>query len=179
VRDLRLNALAEEAEIARELFNDAWADNWGFVPLQPSDMQAMVKGFKPMLFKECAAVAELDGKPVCLALAVPNISELNAGLGGRPSPLGWLKIAWRVLRPRYRGARMILFGLKREHRASLTGLAAIMKTVGAMIVGGRRLGLTDIEAGWVLDNNHQVLRMLRSVGFRRSRVYGIYSKAIV
>jgi hypothetical protein len=74
---------------------------------------------------------------------------------------------------------MILFGLKREYRASLTGLAAIMKSVGAMIAGGRRLGLTDIEAGWVLDTNHQVLRMLRSVGFRRSRVYGIYAKPLV
>lgn len=179
IRELRLDRLAEEAEIARDLFNDAWAENWGFVPLQKVDMQAMVKGFKPFLFKECAAVAELDGKPICLALAVPNIAELNAGLGGRPSPLGWLKIAWRVLRPRYRSARMILFGLRREYRASLAGLAAIMKTSGAMINGGRRLGVATLEAGWVLDNNHQVLRMLRSVGFRRCRVYGIYRKPLL
>lgn len=179
IRDLRLNALAEEAEIARELFNDAWADNWGFVPLVPADMQALVKGFKPVLFRECAAVAMLDGTPIALALVVPNIAELNADLGGKPSLLGWLKIADRVLRPRYKAARMILFGLRREHRASLTGLAAIVKIVGAMIAAGRKLGLTNIEAGWVLDNNHQVLRMLRSVGFRRCRVYGIYRKTLV
>jgi hypothetical protein len=179
IRALRLNALAEEAEIARALFNDAWVDNWGFVPLQAADMTAMVKGFRPVLFKECASVAEIDGTAVGLALVVPNIAELNADLGGRPSLLGWLKIAWRVFRPRYHGARMILFGLKRDYRASLTGLAVIMKIVAAMIAAGRRLGLTTIEAGWVLDNNHQVLRMLRSVGFRRSRVYGIYAKALV
>jgi len=179
IRNLRLNALAEEAEIARALFNDAWVENWGFVPLQPADTEAMVKGFKPVLFKECAAVAEVGGQPIGLALVVPNISELNADLGGRPSLLGWLKIGWRVMRPRYKAARMILFGLKREHRASMTGMAAIMKIVATLITDGRKLGVEHIEAGWVLDNNHQVLRMLRSVGFRRSRVYGIYAKALV
>lgn len=179
IRGLRMGALAEEGAIARRLFNDAWQENWGFVPLEPADIDGLVHGFKPFLFEECAAVAELAGEPQALALVVPNIAEITADLGGRPSPWGWLKLLWRIKRHRYNAARIILFGLASKHRASLTGMTMIMMIVAELIARARRLGIVHIEAGWVLDNNTQVLRMLLSVGFRRSRVYGIYVKPLV
>lgn len=179
IRGLRMDALAAEGAVAQRLFNDAWQDNWGFVPLVEADMQGLMRGFKPFLFEECAAVAELGGEAQALALVVPNVAEITADLGGRPSPWGWLRLLWRIKRHRYGAARIILFGLARQHRASLTGMAMIMMLVAELIARARRLGIAHIEAGWVLDNNTQVLRMLRSVGFRRSRVYGIYGKPLV
>jgi hypothetical protein len=178
IRGLRLKELDAEAEIARRLYNDAWRNNWGFVPLSEADMKALTQGFKHFLYPECAVIAETEGAPAGFALVVPNITEITADLGGAPSPLGWLKLLLRMLRPRYRSARIILFGLATQYRTSLRGLAIIMTIIAEMIRRGAALGLASIEAGWVLDDNTQVLRMLRSVGFRQSRVYGIYETAL-
>jgi hypothetical protein len=178
VRGLRKHALAQEAEVARMLFNDAWQHNWGFVPLVEADTRALVRGFGPFLFEDCAVVAEVDGRPVGLALGVPNISEITAGLGGRPSPLGWLRLLWRIWRRRYRSGRILLFGMATEYRMQKGGTWIVPLIIAEMIRRGRRLGLQTIEAGWVLDDNMPVLRILRAVGFRRVRVYGVFAKTL-
>jgi len=178
IRSLRMGALEADAEIARRLFNDAWQDNWGFLPLTEADMKALTKGFRPFLFPDCAVIAEIEGEPAAFALAVPNLYEFTAGLGGSPSPFGWLRLLWRILRPRYHGVRIILFGLAMRYRSSPQGLAVISMVLAELIRRGEALGLASIEAGWVLDDNWQMLRMLRSVGFRQSRVYGIYRRAL-
>lgn len=174
IRGLRMEALDAEAEVARVLFNDAWRGNWGFVPLAETDMQALTKGFKPLLFSDCAVIAEVDGAPAAVALVVPNIFDLTTGLGAAPSPLGWLRLGVRLWRARYRSARIILFGMATRYRSSVHGLAVIAAVIAELLRRGAALNLAAIEAGWVLDDNMQILRMLRSVGFRQTRVYGIY-----
>lgn len=178
IRGLRMEALDAEGEIARNLFNDAWRGNWGFVPLVEADMRALIKGFKPLLFKDCAVVAEMAGEPAAVAMVVPNIFDLTAGIGAAPTPFGWLRLVARLWRARYRTARIILFGMATRYRSSVQGLAMLTLVIAELIRRGRALRLSSIEAGWVLDDNTQILRMLRSVGFRRTRVYGVYETAL-
>lgn len=178
IRGLRMDALAAEGEIARTLFNDAWRGNWGFVPLVEADVQALIKGFKPLLFKDCAVIAEVAGEPAAIALVVPNLFDLAAGIGATPSPLGWMRLAARVWRARHRTARIILFGMANRYRASLQGLAMLTLLIAELIRRGMAWRLKSIEAGWVLDDNMQILRMLHSVGFRETRAYGVYERAL-
>ena len=93
-----LDRLAEDAEAGRRLFNEAWAANWGFVPVSQAEMASMVKAFRPLLRREWGVFVESRGELVGFALFLPNVFEITGDLGGAPSALGWLKLGWRVMR---------------------------------------------------------------------------------
>jgi hypothetical protein len=71
-----------EADLATimEIFNDAWADNWGFVPMSQAELRHMAKALKPIVRSQSVAIAELDGKPVAMAIGLPNVNEVIADL---------------------------------------------------------------------------------------------------
>ncbi len=178
VRGLDMQHLRREQEIFTELFNDAWADNWGFVPMARSEIKKLFDSMRPILHHDCSTVFEADGKPIAFAFILPNLAEIVGGFGGRLFPLNWLRLAWWVLRKRYRSARIILFGVAREVRGSVLGAAIPPIMIDEIIKRGRNWRVADLEMGWVLEENRKVRALIEKAGGVIDKTYGVFEKRL-
>ena len=180
LRPLDLRNIAGELETMRALYNDAWCDNWGFVPIEREDLEGIAKDMKPFLKKEYGIIAEKDGQPVAVAMILPNLMEITADLGAKPSLLGWVKLGFRTVFHRFSTGRIILLGVASHLRHSVGGAAIAMRVVEE--IANR---FTDypgqsnwLEAGWVLDNNAALGKILEHNAFHIVRKYGMFEKAL-
>ena len=97
IRPLDKKNLMRELEIIVSISNDAWSDNWGFVPWTQEEMVALGNNLKMLVTGDYIAIAEYKGEPVAMAVSLPNINEWIAGLNGRLLPFGWARLAWNLL----------------------------------------------------------------------------------
>ncbi len=167
-----------ETQLLREIFNDAWSRNWGFVPVTADEMSAVASELKPILPGEAVAIVEVDGEPAAFALSMPNLHEVTADLDGRLLPLGWAKLAWRIYKRRYRSARLILMGVRKQYQDSAYGAGLALAAIEALRGHAVSRGIGSVELGWVLETNHRTRRMLEQLGARAYKTHRIFSKAL-
>ena len=96
IRSLRKTNFDEDLQNIGDIFNDAWSQNWGFIPFTPKEFKQLGKEFKMVLKFEMVKIAEIDGRPAAFMVMVPNINETIRDLNGRLMPFGWLKLLWRL-----------------------------------------------------------------------------------
>jgi hypothetical protein len=178
VRGLRLDELDTEAEIIARIFNDAWQHNWGFTPLSALEIRTVMRRFRPFLFPDIATFVEYGGEPVAILLGTPNLFEITADLGPKPTPLGWAKLATRILRNKYGSHRILLFGVASRFHDSVIGaaIAAAVLSHNLKVVQNGEFHI--VEAGWVLEDNRPTIDILARLGFRPSRRIGVYEKRL-
>lgn len=177
IRPLNMKDLKTEAEIGRMLFNSAWRRNWGFVPLSQSDMEGFVHGFSQILDPDCAAIAEVDGRPVGFAMILPNVFNLFGEFGGTLGPVRLARLLYRLWRRPWDSGRLCLFGVADEYR-SLLGASLALAMISELVERAERRGIDWIEAGWVLEDNKPIISLLRRLDFQRIRTHAIYRKAL-
>ena len=176
IRKLDLRNLARDAEIARNLFDDAWSQNYAFVPLAKAEIDLLSKEYRPFLVPENGLFVEKDGEPVAFTLALPNLFEITGDLGGSPSLAGWGKLAYRAFTHRYSHVRLALFGVSSRYRdTAMSGMIAA-RALGEHARIGKAYGFKRLEAGWVLEDNEPVNRLLSTFGFERTRTHAIYER---
>ena len=95
-RPIEMRHFDQELRTIVDIFNDAWSDNCGFVPMTPAEVRYMGKNLKPIVRAEYAWIGEVDGEPAAMTVTLPNINEAIADLHGRLLPFGWLKLLWRL-----------------------------------------------------------------------------------
>jgi hypothetical protein len=180
LRNLDFKNFDRDLEIVRTLYNTAWQDNWGFVPLQPEDVEGLGTDLKPFLKEEMGVIVEKAGKPIAVAVVIPNLSEITADLGPNPSIIGWAKLAYRTFVHKFQSGRIILFGISPEIRYSVGGGVVAMSVVEQittrLLEFNRGNGL--IEAGWVLDNNLALRNILEQLGFQKSRTLRLFERTL-
>src|SRR3546814_15767467 len=106
-----------------DIFNDAWSDNWGFVPMSQAELRHMAKALNPIVRPQSVAIAELDGRPVAMAMGLPNVNEAIADLDGRLLPFGLAKLLWRLKLRTPKTARVQLVGVRKASPGPLLGAA--------------------------------------------------------
>ncbi len=169
----------EEAALILAIVNDAWSDNWGFIPLTPAESAYAGRKLKPIVLDEIIRVAELDGEPVAFMLSLPDINELTRDLGGELFPFGWAKLLWRLRRKRYHGGRVALMGVVRKLQASrLASQLAFMLIEQIRRGGSTTYGMKRAEIGWILEDNKGMISIADTIEATRHRVYRIYEKAL-
>lgn len=178
VRGLNLKNLQGEADIGLKLFNSAWKDNWGFVPLDKADMDGFIKGFGPILHEDCGVMLFVKGEPAAFAFVLPNVYDLFGDLGGKAGPLGYAKLLWRtfVSKP-YKGVRIALFGVSENYRAFL-GAQVALTMIKEIVARARHDKLEWLEAGWVLEDNRPVIALIEAGGFTRKRTHAVYRRQL-
>lgn len=182
LRGLDLRNIDREIAIICDLFNDAWQNNWGFVPLSAPDLKSLATDLRPFLKKRYGIFAEIDGKPVAMMLILPNMFDITGDVGCDPSPLGWLKLGYRRLWPQFRSGRVILLGMSARYRNSMGG-AAIMAALMARTME-LMFHLRDehqgefIEGGWVLHDNLPLIQIMERFRFRRNRTFRLFAKPL-
>jgi hypothetical protein len=169
----------EEAALILSILNEAWSDNWGFIPLTASEIAYAGKKLKPIVLEDLILIAEYDGEPVAFMMGLPDINEFIADLDGRLFPFGFAKLLWRLKRMRPRGGRVPLMGVVRKlHASRLASQLAFMMIEQIRRAGHGRYGITRAEVGWILDDNDGMIAIADAIQARKNKVYRIYEKAL-
>lgn len=178
IRHLDMRHLGRDLAVIAEIYNQAWSRNWGFIPIDAADMQALGKDMKWFMRKEDGLILFDGDKPVATALMLPNINELTADLGADPSLLGWVKLGMRCLRPKFRTRRFLLLGMVPEGRGSLANRYLLLWMVSEFLRSAEEQNVRLMEAGWVLDDNHLIQHSLDACGFTRSKTFRLFEKSL-
>ena len=111
-----LRRIDTEIAAIATVFNDAWADNWGFVPSTLEEVAHMAKELRPFITNESMTVIQVDGMAEAFAFALPNLLDSSDGQDGRLLPFGWARVLTRHLTRPIRSQRLALMGVKRRYR---------------------------------------------------------------
>jgi len=170
---------AEEARTILNILNEAWSNNWGYVPLTESEIAYAGKKLKPIIYNELVRIAELDGEPVAFMLTIPDINELMKDLNGELFPFNFIKLLWRLRNPRTRRARVPLMGVvKRLHHSRMASMLAFMMIEYTRREAVKKFGITVGEFGWILEDNKGMLSIAELPGARVNHRYRIFEKAL-
>jgi GNAT superfamily N-acetyltransferase len=168
LRPLDLRRFDAELESLRQVYNAAWQENWGFVPLTEPEFHAQARDLKRIVRPELVVLAEKEGRVVAFAMALPDINPALQAVNGRLLPFGWMRLPFLI--KRLRGVRVVTLGVLEECR--LSGIEASM--ILEIIDRGRELGFVEAELSWVLETNHAMTKTIEAVGGRLSKRYRLY-----
>ncbi len=176
VRSLRKSNYYEDMKIIEDIFNDAWSENWGFIPYTEAEFKQLAKDFKLILDHKLFKIAEVDGVPAAFMVTLPNLNEAIRDLNGRLLPFGWLKLLWR-LKVRYpQTARIPFMGVRKQYQGSLLGAALAFTVIIDGQPYGIKRGLKKVEMSWILEDNKGTRDIIESLGGVVYKRYRIYSK---
>lgn len=172
IRSMNMKNLDHELEIIKQVYNAAWELNWGFVPMTDEEISHLASDLKKIAIPELILIAEVDGKPAGISIAVPNINEVLHKMNGRLFPFGWLKflLGFRKIKR----ARVLITGVIKEYRKR--GIDAVFYVDTYNKGTGR--GFTEGEFGWMLEDNDLMNRTIEMFGGRLYRRYRLYEKQI-
>ncbi|HEX2655371.1 MAG TPA: hypothetical protein VHN11_17195 [Xanthobacteraceae bacterium] len=179
IRKVNKSRFNEEAVLILGLLNDAWSDNWGFVPLTDAEIAYAGRKLKSIVFEDLIRVAEFEGEPVAFMITLPNLNEVLKSLNGSLFPFGWAKLLWWLRAPKVKTARVPLMGVVKRHQASrLASQMAFLMIEYTRRAAIANYGTSRAEIGWVLDDNHRMRAMAEAVDSRINREYVVYEKTL-
>lgn len=175
IREVDKSKFMEEAAIILAILNDAWSDNWGFVPLTPPEIADVGVKLKPIVFNDLIRIAEVDGKPVAFMMTLPDLNEAIKPLNGNLLPFGWAKLLLWLRKPKARTMRVPLMGVLKELQATrLASQLAFMMIEFIRRDAVAHYGATRAEIGWVLDDNQGMNSIAGAIDSKINKVYQIY-----
>jgi len=169
VRKAELRRFKEELGRVKQVYNDAWSRNWGFVPMTEAEIDHLADGLRQFLDPDLLFIAEVDGRPVGVSVTLPDINQALIHIrDGRLFPFGWAKFLW--YRRKVDALRVIIMGVIREYQ--LRGVDAIfyLKTLEE----GARKGYRWGEMSWILEDNLPMRQAMESLGGTIYKTYRIY-----
>jgi hypothetical protein len=178
VRNLDTRRYKEEFDTVTEIFNDAWSQNWGFIPFTEAEIAHMAKSLKPLIDPKCVVIVELNGRAIGFGIALPNLNELIADFKGKLIPFNWLKLLWRMKRGA-RTARVPLMGVRRSFNGGLIGGLAPLLIIDSIRKALRDKGVRQVEMSWILENNRPMRHMIEQLGGVAYKTYRVYEKPLV
>lgn len=178
LRTLRRSRFSEEMEILRDIFNDAWSENWGFVPFTEAEFAELGSSLRLLVPDECIQIAEVDGVPAAFMVALPNLNEIFADLDGSLFPSGWLRLIRLKSRGGVRTGRIPLMGVRKQFHNTPLGMALAFMVIDAPRKLGRAMGVEAVELSWILEDNKPMRAILDSLGCRQYKRYRIYEKML-
>lgn len=165
-----------DVKITLDVFNDAWIDNWGFVPSTKAEADKMAADLKMILVPEITTLVLIDGEPAAVAIALPNVNELIGDLHGKLFPLGLPKLLYRLKVEGAKSGRLLILGIKKKFRQQRKYAGLSLFLYAEMNEGGRRAGMTWGELGWTLEDNSAVNAGIRMMGAKKYKTYRVYEK---
>jgi len=178
VRPLERKRFDDEIALLRDIFNDAWAQNWGFVPFTAAEFHELGRNLRFLVDPELIQIAEVDGEAVAFMVVIPNINEAIRGLDGRLLPLGWAKLLWRLKVRHPSTARVPLMGVRRKFQRTRLGPALAFLVIAAAQTRTRQLGVKDVELSWILEDNAGMRSIIESIGGHAYKRYRIYEREL-
>ena len=173
IRNIDKGDLEREMRLFTPVYNDAWSDNWGFVPPTDAEIAFHAKTLKQVIDEDWAYIAEKDGEAIGAALTLPDINQVLAKMDGRLLPFGWL----RFLARQRKIDRLRVFALGVKHDYQHTGVAAGLY-LKHLETAGKPGAIEGGEMGWILETNEPMNRAMEGMGGKVVKRYRIFEKAI-
>ena len=168
-----------EAAIILSILNDAWSENWGFVPITDAEVAHTGKQLKPIVFNDLIRIAEVDGEPVAFMMTWPDINEKIGSFGGSLFPFNWAKLLWWLRAPKVRSMRVPLMGVVKKMQATrLASQLAFMLVTYIRDASTTKFGASRGEFGWVLDDNGPMRSVGEAINGEINKIYRIYEKPL-
>jgi hypothetical protein len=178
IRTLDLQNIGKEAAIIVDLFNDAWSENWGFVPFTYEQFMSSAKGLKYVMPQEGGFMIELDGEPQAFSIVLPNLHEITEDLDGRLFPLGLPRVVHRIRNHKFQSARLLLFGIRRALHRKAIGGAVVLAFIEECRRRSSATSIEHVEFGWVLEDNFAMRRPIELSGARIDKIHRVYEKTL-
>ncbi len=179
IRKVDKSKFDQEAAIILSILNDAWGNNWGFVPITDSEIEHTGKKLKPIVFEDLIMIAELDGEPVAFMMTLPDLNEATKPLNGSLFPFGWIKLLRWLRKPQVRTMRVPLMGVVQRLQSSrMASQLAFMMIETIRLAAVADYGSTRGELGWVLDDNQGMNAIAEAIQGTVNKVYQIYEKPL-
>lgn len=182
IREVELKHFDRDAAIICDILNDAWSDNWGFVPFTPKEIEYTGKALKPLVQPSLIRIAEYDGEPVAFMMTLPDLNGVQMKVNkrnGKPSIFGLIKLLLWLRRPKPADMRVPLMGVRKKLQSSrLASQLAFM-----MIEYIRRASIAKFDAkraeiGWVLEDNQGMVAIADAINSKVNREYAVYDKVL-
>jgi len=170
--------LTDELRVIMDIFNDAWSDNWGYVPITENELLKMGKDMSMILMPEITRMTFINGEAAAVSIGIPNVNELIRGLHGKLLPFGVLKMLWRLRVQGPKTGRLLILGIRKKwrHVRRYGGLSAYLYV--EMNRSAHLLGMTSGELGWTLEDNAAINAGIRLMGGRIEKRYRVYEKEL-
>ncbi len=180
LRPVDVSRWDEEVETILAILNDAWSNNWGFVPFTNAEIAYAGKKLKPIIHPDLNLIAELDGKPVAFMLTFPDMNDVLRKVDGKLFPFGWFHILRWLRKPRRMGMRVPLMGVLRElHNSRLASQLAFMMISQIRDVAVDKYETRRAEIGWILDDNQGMMAIADAIQSTINREYAIFEKSLI
>src|SRR5437588_1189319 len=175
IRPVDLKKIAEEGQRVRAIYNQAWENNWGFVPFTSAEMDHMAKEMKPLILREAMLIAEIGDEPIGFVIGVPDINVALRHINGRLTrfgfPIGLIQLLYR--RSKIRTVRFVALGVVEKYRRA--GIAEML--VLQVMEEGVRRGFSG-ELSMTLEDNLLMNRFIEGLGASKYKTYRIYRRPI-
>jgi hypothetical protein len=179
IRRVDKSKFNEEAELILNILNNAWSDNWGFVPFTDAEIAYAGKKLKPIVYEDLIRIAEVDGEPVAFMMTLPDLNEKIGGFGGSLFPFNWAKLLWWLRAPQVRTMRVPLMGVVKKFQATrMASQLAFMLVEFIRRDAVAQFGAVRGEFGWVLDDNGPMKSVGEAINGKINKIYRIYQKVL-
>lgn len=179
IRQVERARFDAEAALILDILNDAWSDNWGFVPFSDTEIMYAGKKFKPIVREDLIMVAEYEGEPVAFMMTLPDLNEVIKPMGGSLFPFNWAKLLLWLRKPRVRTMRVPLMGVRKRLQSSrLASQLAFMMIEYIRRNAVREYGATRGEIGWILEDNQGMNAIAEAINSHINKSYVIYDKPL-
>jgi hypothetical protein len=173
IRNMRKREMASEVRRFMDVYNEAWGDNWGFVPITDAEVEFQAKNLKQVIDEDWAYMAEKDGEVVGAALTLPDINQVLTRLNGRLLPFGWLRFL--LGKGKVDQLRVLALGVKHDYRHSGVAAGLYLKHLETAAAPGK---IEGGEMGWILETNGPMNRAMEGMGGKVVKKYRIFEKAL-
>jgi GNAT superfamily N-acetyltransferase len=175
VRPMKMSRFDSEVEKIHQIYNAAWEENWGFVPMTREEFFYLGKNLKQIVDSKVALIMEVEKKPIGFALALPDINQALIRLNGKLFPLGLVKLIWNTkVSNKIDSLRVLTMGVIPEYR----GKGLDMVLYEKIYTEGIKAGYNWAEMSWILETNHQMNSAIERMGAKLYKKYRIYDMAI-
>jgi hypothetical protein len=179
IRTVDFSRFEQEAATIIAILNDAWSNNWGFVPFTDTEKAYAGKKLKPLILQGANMIAEVDGVPAAFMMSWPDINQQLIGMKGRLFPFNWAKLLWWLRNPRNASFRVPLMGVATQYQNTrMASQLAFMMIEYFRRYAVEKHGAKRAEVGWVLENNQGMIAIAEAIGAKCNREYRIYSKPL-
>ncbi len=178
IRPASKKNLARDLDIIIDIFNDAWSQNWNFVPMTKAEVTAFGDALKILVSEDYVAIASYKGEPVAMSVTLPNINDWLKDLNGRLLPFGLFKLVWRLFMTSPKNVRMPLMGVKKEFHGTPVGSGLALLVIDQIMQDHKKRGVERGELSWVLEDNMPMRNVIEGLGGEPYKIYRIYEQAV-
>lgn len=173
IRTINIKNFKEEVKNIKEIYNQAWDKNYGFVPMTDAEFDYVAKDMKLAMDKDFVLVAEKNGKIIGFTLTMPNINEVLIDVKrGRLLPTGIFKLLFG--KKKIKSVRILTLGVLEEYRTLGIEVCFYVR----LLRQARKKGYRGGEASWILESNVMMNRGLRNINAEVNKRYRLYKKNV-